>query len=96
MAFARVDPPQPQHQRQYLLLFAYQIRCCRLTCSREIAYRLVSFIWNPNAGELAGAQQFDQIENISAIGLHPIARPDRDQRGRRHHTIVTETGNQPI
>jgi hypothetical protein len=52
-------------------------------CPYQIAHRLVPRIRNPHRRQLAGPVQLGQTGGIPPIGLDPIARPLRDQRGLR-------------
>ncbi len=47
--------------------------------------RLVPGIWNPHRGQLARPVQLGQAGGIPPVGLDPVARPLRDQRGGNHH-----------
>jgi hypothetical protein len=47
-------------------------------------------VWHPYGGQLAGAQQLDQVQRVTPIGLHPIARLFRYQRWRNHNALMTE------
>ena len=53
-------------------------------------------VGNPHRRQLAGAQQTGQSLRIPAVGLHPLARPARDQRGRNHHARVPQRQDLPI
>jgi hypothetical protein len=64
--------------------------------SNEIAHRLVCLVRHPDRGEFSGSKEFGERHRIAAVGLHPIARPLRDQRRCRHQAIVTEVGDLPI
>src|SRR5262249_52481055 len=37
-----------------------------------------------------------QTERVAPVGLHPIARLPRDQRGRHHHALMTEACDLPV
>src|ERR1700686_3759648 len=55
----------------------------------QIAHRLVPGIWNPHRRQLACPAEFGQAGSISPVGLDPVARPLRDQRGSDHDAFVS-------
>jgi len=50
----------------------------------------------PDGGEFARSMQLGQGQRVPAVGLDPLARPLRDQRGRNHGTVVAERGDLPL
>jgi hypothetical protein len=86
----------PQQERRHLLALRAQVQHRRLAPPREVAHRLVMPVRHPHRGELAGAQQLRQTDRIASVGLHPIARPLRDQRWRDHLTLLPEARDLPM
>ena len=52
--------------------------------------RLVPGIWNPHRGQLGRPVQLGRAGGIPPVGLDPVARPLRDQRGGNHHGLTGE------
>jgi hypothetical protein len=50
-------------------------------CPNQITNRLVPGIRNPYRGQFAGSVKFGQADSIAPIGLDPVTRSLRDQRG---------------
>lgn len=62
----------------------------RLSCSRQVAHRLVDGIGNPYRRQLPRPQQGRQRHRIPPIGLDLRARTDRDHGRRSDQAVVTE------
>jgi hypothetical protein len=62
----------------------------------EVAHRLVALVGHPHGRELAGAQQAGQGGRVPAVGLDPVARLPRDERGRDHDAGVAEVGDEAV
>ena len=62
----------------------------------QIAHRLVRGIRHPHRRQLARPVQLGQRGRIATIGLHAIAGPARDQRGRDHAAVLAEPAQQPM
>ena len=54
----------------------------------QIAHRLVLGIRYPHRRQLAGPMQLGQAAGIAPVGLDPVARSLRDQRGSDHDALV--------
>jgi hypothetical protein len=54
----------------------------------QVAYRLVPRIGNPHRRQLAGPVQLRQTAGVSSIGLDPVARPLRYQRGGDDNAVM--------
>jgi hypothetical protein len=50
--------------------------------ANKVAHRFMPLIRNPDRRQLSGPQKLGQSYRIASIGLYPIARPSRYQRGR--------------
>ena len=53
-------------------------------------------VWDPDRGQLAGAQKPGQADRVAPVGLDPVARLPRDQRRRDHDAGVPEPGEQSV
>ena len=53
-------------------------------------------VGHPHRRELARAQQFGEGNGISTVGLDPLARLPRDQRGRDDGAGMSEGGDQAM
>ena len=95
-ALARIQPSEPQQQRQHLLALGLEIVDRRRPRAREIAHRLVSRIRHPHRRQFARPQLPRQIERIAPVGLHPIARLLRNERRRHHNAVVAKPLDQTI
>jgi hypothetical protein len=62
----------------------------------QVAHRLVRRVGHPHPGQLPGPQQARQREGVAPVGLHPVAGPARDQRGRHHRAVVAQRGDLPV
>jgi hypothetical protein len=62
----------------------------------EVANGFVHRVWDPHAGQLACPMQPRQRDRVSAVCLHPLARPLRDQRRRDDQAIVAQLQNLAI
>ena len=62
----------------------------------EIAHRLVLGIRNPHRCQLARPVQLDQAGSIAPIGLDPVTRSLRDQRGGNHDALVSPGRHVPL
>ena len=94
--FAGIRVTKTQQQRGSLLAFGAQLAHRRTARAAEVAHRLMLRVRHPNRGQIAGTQLSRQRQRITAIVLHPIARPLRDQRRCRHQAIVPKLGDLPI
>ena len=56
----------------------------------RILMRGLAAIRHPYRGQLARPQQTGQLHRIAPVGLHPVARPARDQRRGNHSTTVPQ------
>jgi hypothetical protein len=52
-----------------------------LAASHEIPHRFLRFVGHVNRRQFSGAKQPDELDGVPAIGLDPLARPARCQRG---------------
>ena len=59
----------------------------------QIPQRFMRGIGNPHRRQIAGAITARQLLGIAAIGLDPIARLDRHQRGSDHFTATPSCVN---
>jgi hypothetical protein len=64
--------------------------------AHQIAHRLVLDIGHMHARQVVHAQRLDQLDRIAPIGLDPIARLARRERGRAHHACKTLLRQQPV
>ena len=62
------------------------------TRAYEIAKCLMLPVGHPHRREIATAQQPRELERIPPIGLHLVAWPHRNQRGRDHHAFDIHLG----
>jgi hypothetical protein len=51
---------------------------------------------NPNWRQLARTEQRGLRYRVAPVGLHAIARPRRNQRGRHHDAIMSKQGDLPV
>src|SRR3954454_19009622 len=82
-----------------MLALGAQILHRSFPCPHQLADGLMRWVWNPDGREFAGAMQLGQGERVPPVGLDPLARALRDQRGRNHGTVMAERDNlslQPI
>jgi hypothetical protein len=68
----------------------------RLTCTNDIADRLMGLIRNPDRGQFTGAVQLGKVDRIPPVSLDPLARLARDQRWSDHGTVVPHSGELPL
>ena len=61
----------------------------------QVPRRLLGHGRDADGHQLAGAEQAGQPPAVAAIGLDPIPRRGRDQRGRNHLAAHMEPGEQP-
>jgi hypothetical protein len=94
--FAEPDAPVPQQQRLQVLAMAPQFGDCLLASAHQIAHRFVRRVRHPYQRQFAGAIAARQGDGVAPVGLHPLARPTRDQRRRRHHAVVPERRQLPV
>ena len=62
----------------------------------QIAHGFMGGVGDPDRCQLAGTVELGQHHRVAAIGLHPVARLDRDQRRSHHNAIMAATGQQPV
>ena len=62
----------------------------------QVAHRFVGGIGHPDWGQLVRTMQLGQRGGITAIGLHPVAGPARDQRRRGHDAVLAKPVQQPM
>jgi hypothetical protein len=65
-------------------------------CPHQIAHRFVGGIENKHGRQLAGPMQRRQGRGVTAVRLHPVARPPRNQSRRHHHAVAAEVGELPV
>ena len=53
-------------------------------------------IGNPDRGQFSRPMQPGQHRRVAPVGLHPIARLLRDQRGSYHRAVMAEPAQQPV
>ncbi|MCY1235648.1 hypothetical protein D9M72_482710 [compost metagenome] len=82
-----------QQERLKLLARLFQRIAGCLASPHQVADRLMSFIWNPDRGQLARAVQARQADSIPAVGLHPVARSLGHQRRCHHHAVMPQLDN---
>jgi hypothetical protein len=63
---------------------AHDVAPDRLATPQEIADRFLGFVGHMNGGQLARAEQSDQLPGIPLVGLDALARAPRGQRRRDH------------
>ena len=80
-----------QEAGQLLACLTHAAHGC-LTCTHEIAHRLVGLIRYPNRGQLPGPMQCGKFARVAPVGLDPLARLSRDQRRSHHGTLVPKPG----
>ena len=68
-------------------------RCPR---PHQVTHGFMGGVGDPDRRQLAGAVQLGQHHCVAAIGLHPVARFDRDQRWSHHDAVMSTTGQQPV
>lgn len=81
------------------LLDAAQIFLGRAPSAHQIAERFVARVRDVHRGQIVHAQQPNQLLGIAPVGLDPIPRFLRDQRGRAHHvreSLRREVPMQPV
>jgi hypothetical protein len=57
---------------------------CRQSHARQIADRLVGWVWNPDRRQFTSPLQFGQVNCVPPVGLDPFAGHARNQRGSDH------------
>jgi hypothetical protein len=60
------------------------------TRPHQVADRLVCLVGNPHRRQFTSPMQLGEVDRISPIGLDPLARPTRDQRGSDHDAVVLQ------
>jgi hypothetical protein len=68
----------------------------RLAAPQQIPDRFLRLIGHMDGGQLAGAEQPDQLPGIPLVGLDALARAPRGQRRRDHLTRHAEPGDLAI
>ncbi|AMM84041.1 hypothetical protein AZF01_06435 [Martelella sp. AD-3] len=86
----------PQKETGKLLSGPTPILHRRRAGPHQVADRFMSFIGNPDCGELIGAMQACQQDGISAVCLNPVSRARRCQRWRNDDAILTEICQLPV
>jgi hypothetical protein len=94
--FPLVETPVPKQERGDVLAFAPIIRDRHRARPHQIPHRLVRLVRHPNLRQFPRSEQPRQRLRIPPVGLDPIARPARDQRGGDHSALVPEGQNLPI
>ena len=56
----------------------------------------MSLIGHPDRRQLARPMELGQHEGIAAVGLHPVARLHRDERGGDDHAVMTHLDELPV
>lgn len=79
-----------------MLTLRAQVQHCRLARPCQIAHRFVTSVRHPDRRQLIGTQQLRQAERIAPVGLHLVAPPLWNQRGRHHHTFEAKTVDLPV
>lgn len=77
-----------QQEAGQLLASLSQSAHRRLTCTDEIADRLVGLIRYPDRCQFTGAVQLGKVDRVSPVSLDPLVRLSRNQRWSNHGTIV--------
>src|SRR5271166_232618 len=93
---AGIDASQTQKECARLLALDPEVGGGRRPRPHEIAHRLVPLVRRPDSGQFAGPQQARQAQRVAAIGLDPVARLARNERGRDNPARVPELADQPI
>lgn len=62
----------------------------------QVAQRLVRGIRDPHGRQFTGTMQLGQHHGVPAIGLHPVAGADRDQRRRGDRARVPPRGEEAV
>ena len=91
-----IDASVPQKEAQHLLTRTPQRLHRRLPGAAEIAHGFMCVVRNPNRRQLARAEQRGLRHGVAAVGLHPVARPRGNQRGRDHNAFMAEHRDLPI
>src|SRR6266436_2866266 len=91
-----IRPSQPQQKGRDMLALRTQIQHRRLARPRQIAHRLVTSVRHPDRGEFVGTQQLCQAERVTPVGLHLVAWPLWNQRGRYHYAFEAEVLDLPV
>jgi hypothetical protein len=79
-----------QQQRGDRLALAAQVLDGRLAGPHQVAHRLVRLVRHPDRRQPPGPQQACKRYRIAPVGLHPVAGPARDERGRHHRAGMAE------
>ena len=94
--YAAIDSPMAQEKALQVLAGLAEHAPRGGPRPHQVAHRFVGGIRHPHGCQLAGAVQPGQRGGIAAIGLHPVAGPARDQRGRNHPAVLAEPGQQAM
>jgi len=81
-----------QQEAGQLLASLSQSAHRRLTCTDEIADRLVGLIRYPDRCQFTGTVELGKVDCASPVRLDPLARLSRNQRWSDHGTIVPHAG----
>lgn len=81
---ARKAPTVPEHECAHLLTMHTQRFNSGGSCAHEIAHRFMAFVQNPNGCQFAASKQISERDRVVTVGLDPIARLTRNERGRHH------------
>ena len=93
---ARIDASETQKEGPRLLALDPQVEGGRRARPHQIAHRLVPLVRRPHGGQFARPQQARQAQRVAAIGLDPVARLARNERGRDHPALMPKLADQPI
>src|SRR6478752_4481125 len=93
---SRMDPAMPKQEPLKMLACLAGDAYGRRPCTDQIAHRLMRPVRYPHCRQLAGAMEFSQHEGIAPVGLHPVARLDRNERRRDDHAVMPEFGELPM
>jgi hypothetical protein len=64
--------------------------------AHQVAHRFVGLVWHPHGGQFVGTVQARQGHGVAPIGLDPVARAGRGERGGHHRALVAELGDLPV
>lgn len=82
LARPRVANPAAKQELGEPVASSHQIAAQVLAGPHQIAEALLLDAGHVGEGKLAGGKQSRQALGISAVGLHPVGRPTRDQARR--------------
>jgi len=67
-----------------------------LTCSYQVAQRLVCRVRHPDLRQLAGAKAARKLDGVAAVGLDPVTGLLRDQRRCHDVALHAHLGELPV